>query len=79
MLRSLFIFFISGIIWLFLFSIPVGHQGKRLFHLGYYYLVDTRPVHFVTNLISKTAHQTEDKANETFDDVVQKMEKNSNQ
>jgi hypothetical protein len=39
-----------GLIWLFLLSTPVGYQ-KSLFNLGYYYIVDTPPVHFVIDKI----------------------------
>ncbi len=78
MLKSLLIFLLMGFVWLFIFSIPVGTHGKKVFHLGYFYFVDTKFIHSLTGLVSKTAHQTENKANDVLDDVVHKMEqKNS--
>jgi len=74
MLRNLLIFLLLGIVWLFIFSLPVGHQGKRLFSLGYYYIVDTRLVHLVTDLVSTTAHKTKDTANDMVDDIANKVD-----
>lgn len=72
MLRKLFIFLGLGLVWLFIFSIPVGHQGKKLFTVAHYYIVDTKLVHFVTNLIFTTANKTTNTATDMVDDVVNK-------
>ena len=74
MLRNLLIFLVLGLVWLFIFSIPVGHQGKRLFSLGYYYVVDTKMVHLVTDLVSSTANKTGTTASDVVDDVVNKVD-----
>ncbi len=37
-------FLVYGIIWLFIFSIPVQGGSKKLFDLGQHYIVDSRPV-----------------------------------
>jgi hypothetical protein len=74
MLRNFLVFLLLGVVWLFIFSIPVGHEGKRLFNIGYYYIVDTRLVHLVTDLASTTVHKTGDTATGMVDDVVSKVE-----
>ncbi|MES2614421.1 MAG: hypothetical protein V4591_03295 [Bdellovibrionota bacterium] len=79
MLRTFFIFLLLGIAWLFVFSIPVGHQGKKLFDVGYYYVVDTKLVHLVTNLVSTTVHKTGDTAGNVVDDVVENVEQHEQQ
>ncbi len=77
MIRNIFVFLLSGILWLFIFSIPVGHHHKRVFDLGFYYIVDTRLVHLVTDLVSSTAQKTGDKANDVVDDVVNKVDQSA--
>ena len=74
-MKSLLTFFISGLIWLFIFSIPVGHEGKKLYSVGYFYLVDTKPVHFVTHFLFSAANKTEKTASEVVNDVVDKVKK----
>ncbi len=75
MLRSFLIFLASGFFWLFVFSIPIGHPGKKIFEVGYFYIVDTKPIHFITNSFFKTVDKTGSKANEVVDDVVSKIDK----
>lgn len=43
-------FLTLGVVWLFILSIPVGYQ-KTLFNLGYFYIVDTFPVHWTIDKI----------------------------
>ena len=49
-LASFMKFLALGIVWLFILSIPVGYQ-KTLFNLGYFYIVDTFPVHWTIDKI----------------------------
>jgi hypothetical protein len=42
------LFFGLGILWLFLFSLPVG-KGKSLYEVLHYYIVDTQPVHWIVD------------------------------
>ncbi len=76
-MRGVAHFFIHGLIWLFLFSIPVGHHGKRFFHVGYYYIVDTKLVHLVTDILSTSAKKTENTASDVVNDVVNKADQSS--
>jgi hypothetical protein len=55
--KKILIFFASGIAWIFLLSIPVG-QGKTFFDLAHFYLVDSKPVHWVKNQFSDTVSKT---------------------
>ena len=71
-LKKLVIFIIFGVIWLFLFSIPVSN-GKKLFQVSYYYIVDTRPVHWVFDKVSTGAKTTENNAKEAAHDVIDKV------
>jgi|GEM_PF-627308 len=50
MARNASIFFGLGLLWLFLFAIPVG-KGRNLHDVLHYYLVDTRPVHWVVGKV----------------------------
>lgn len=52
-LQKIMAFFIMGLVWLFLFSIPVGHH-KQFYHVGYFYIVDTKPIHVTENAIDKS-------------------------
>lgn len=52
------IFIIFGLIWLFLFSIPVG-QGKVVFDVASYYIVSSRPVYWLLGQIDETVANTE--------------------
>lgn len=52
-------FIIFGLIWLFLFSIPVG-QGKVLFDVASYYIVSSRPVDWLLGQIDETVANTEE-------------------
>lgn len=72
LIKKLFAFLFLGLIWLFLFSIPVGND-KKLFQVCYHYIVDTRPVHWVTNKVSMGAKTTENTAKEAAHDVIDKV------
>ena len=50
MVRNISIFFGLGLLWLFLFALPIG-KGKTLHGILHYYLVDTRPVHWVVGKV----------------------------
>lgn len=50
MARNISIFFGLGLVWLFVFSLPVG-KGKTLYSVLNYYVVDTRPVHWVVGKV----------------------------
>lgn len=69
MIRNLITFLIFGFVWLFLFSMPVGH-GKRLFDVGYYYFVDTRPVHWFFEKFNIGVQESQSKASEAVDKVI---------
>lgn len=70
--RKLFIFVIFGVIWLFLFSIPTS-SGKKFFQVCYYYIVDTRPVHWIVEKVSSGAKTTEHDAKEAAHEVIDKV------
>jgi len=59
--RHVSIFFGLGLLWLFLFAMPVG-KGKSLYEVLHYYVVDTRPVHWVVGKIQGGYDVTLDKA-----------------
>ncbi len=69
----LFIFILYGIIWLFLFSIPLDGKTK-LFHVGYYYIVDTRPMHFLLKFVKSGADRTTETASDTAIEIIRKAE-----
>ncbi|MBX9836946.1 hypothetical protein [Silvanigrella sp.] len=71
-LRKLFIFLIYGFVWLFVFSIPVAN-GKSLYQIGYYYVVDTKPVHWILNKAYYGAKTTENTAKDTAHEVIDKV------
>ncbi|KAB8030613.1 hypothetical protein [Fluviispira multicolorata] len=73
-LKKLFGFLFVGLIWLFIFSIPVG-EGKRLYNICYTYIVDTRPVRWVKEKISSGAKTTENTAKDTASEVIDKVGK----
>ncbi len=75
MIRSFLAFVVFGILWLFLFSTPIGEHGKKLYDLGYYYLVDNSLVHQIRDIIFTSAHKTEQKASDVVNDVLQKADK----
>jgi hypothetical protein len=74
MIKNIVFFLAMGLVWLFIFSIPVGHQGKHVFNVGYYYLVDTKLVHKITDFASNTFFKTGSTASNVLDDVVEKVE-----
>ena len=80
MARNLTIFFGMGVVWLFVFSIPIG-KGKSIYEVLHYYVVDTRPVQWVAQKVlgsyeatldaTETAQQNSDKAWRSSRDKVQ--------
>ncbi len=76
MLKNLLVFFGLGFVWLFIFSIPIGHSKKTIFQIAHFYIVDTKLVHSITNLVTSTAHKTGDTATGVVDDVVHKIDEN---
>ena len=71
-LKKLFVFIFIGIIWLFIFSIPVKN-GRLLFQISYQYIVDTKPVHWVTEKVSSGAKTTENNAKEAAHEIIDKV------
>lgn len=58
MARNVGLFVLTGVLWVFLLSIPVG-QGRTLFDLAHYFLVDTAPVNWISGQFSKTVAKTQ--------------------
>lgn len=50
MVRNVALFFGLGLVWLFVFALPVG-KGKSVYEVMHYYIVDTRPVHWVVGKV----------------------------
>jgi hypothetical protein len=50
-LKSIGWFLGAGFIWLFLFSIPIGH-GKTLYQLGQHYIIKTSPIQWMGKKIA---------------------------
>lgn len=44
MFKFLFMFFFVGVLWLFIFSLPVGKNDARLFDMIYRYVVSAKPI-----------------------------------
>lgn len=63
MLGSTMHFLFYGLIWLFIFSCPVG-KSKKLFDLGHEYIVDSKPVHEVTSYVSSIFNKTKNTVTE---------------
>jgi len=70
--KKIFIFLIYGFVWLFIFSIPVGN-GKNLFQIGYFYIVDTKPIKWLLNKSYYGAKTTENTAKDTAHEVIDKI------
>jgi hypothetical protein len=75
MLRSTLQFLMYGIVWLFLFSIPIGHHNKSLYQVGHYYIVDTRPVHMVIRVVEIVFRKTNSTADHVVNEVTEKVDK----
>jgi hypothetical protein len=58
MARHIAKFCIAGLIWVFLLSIPVG-QGKSVYDLAHYFLVDSTPVNWIGSQFTETVSKTE--------------------
>jgi hypothetical protein len=71
-LKKLVIFLIFGMIWLFIFSIPISGD-KKFFQVSYYYIVDTRPVHWILEKIYSGARTSENNAKEAAHEVIDKV------
>ncbi len=69
MARNVSIFFGMGVLWLFLFALPVG-KGKSLYEVMHYYVVDTRPVHWVVGKMQGSYDATIDATAETSDTMT---------
>ena len=70
---SLLRFLCLGVVWLFILSFPMG-PDKTLFNLGYYYLVDTKPVHWAVDKIENLMSIAKDKISSMRNDVVEKVD-----
>jgi hypothetical protein len=69
----LVIFLAYGLVWLFLFSIPL-EGSTRLFQVGYYYIVDTKFVHFITDFVKEGTSKTTGAATGAAHEVINKVE-----
>ncbi len=58
MARNISLFLLLGVLWVFLLSIPVG-QGRTVYDLAHYFLVDTAPVNWISGQFSKTVARTQ--------------------
>lgn len=63
MLRPIGLFLGAGLVWLFLFSIPIGH-GKTLYQLGQHYIIKTAPIQWIGAKISTGYEATLEAADE---------------
>ena len=72
-LKKLVIFLIIGIVWLFLFSIPLKND-KLLFNILHFYIVDTKPVHWLKEKITSGAKTTEDTAKDKANSFIDKID-----
>ena len=72
-IRKVFWFFTMGLIWLFVFSLPIGHD-KQLFSVGYYYVVDTKPVKFFEDISEKSVLFLTKTMFDLATDLVDKMD-----
>lgn len=70
--KKLIVFLLFGVIWLFLFSIPMSN-GKKLFQISHYYIVDTRPVHWFLEKVYSGAKTTENNAKEAAHEAIDKI------
>lgn len=59
MSKKIGVFLLIGFVWLFLFSIPVGH-GKRLFDIAAHYIVSSQPVLWLMGQIDETVAKTDE-------------------
>ncbi|BBH51907.1 hypothetical protein [Fluviispira sanaruensis] len=73
-LKKLIAFLFVGLIWLFIFSIPLG-EGRRFFNFCYSHIVDTRPVKWVKEKVSSGAKTSENTAKEAAGEVIDKVSK----
>lgn len=72
MIRNFISFLIFGFVWLFLFSIPVGH-GRVLFDVGHYYFVDTKPVRWMIEKFNIGVKTSQSKASEAVKETVDQV------
>lgn len=72
-LNKLAAFIIFGLIWLFIFSIPLKNEGL-LFDKLHFYIVNTKPVHWVISKISSTIKTSENTAKDTANEFIDKIE-----
>jgi hypothetical protein len=63
MLRTAGLFLLTGFIWLFLFSLPIG-QGKTLYKLGQHYIIRTAPIQWLGRKITTGYEATLEATNE---------------
>jgi hypothetical protein len=66
MLRTTGLFLLTGVIWLFLFSFPIGH-GKTLFQLGQHYIINTTPIQWLGRKITTGYEATLEAADEPLE------------
>ena len=78
MFRSLITFLWMGILWLFIFSIPISHQGRTLYSIGHYYLVDTKFIHHTSSFIVSSATKIKELTQELFQSALDKIDSDKN-
>lgn len=78
MARNISIFFGMGLLWLFLFSLPVG-KGKSLYEVMHYYVVDTRPVHWMVGKVQGTYESTLEATEDTSNTMTHRSKETLSQ
>ena len=73
MLRTLGWFLGTGLAWLFLFSLPIGH-GKTLYKLGQHFIIQTTPVQWIGSKITTGYEATLEATDEnSFKELPEKL------
>lgn len=72
-LKKIGIFTIFGIIWLFIFSIPIS-SNKKIFQFFHYYIVDTTPIHWILEKLRSGFKTTELTTKEVAHKVIDKVD-----
>jgi hypothetical protein len=66
-IRFMVYFLLTGLVWLFLFSIPVNQ--KRLFDWGYGYIVSRVPIQWVKQILGTEEPSHSDKISGAFKEL----------
>jgi hypothetical protein len=69
MSKKIGLFLAMGLVWLFLFSLPMG-KGRSVYQVLHHYIVDTKPVLWVAEKISSAYDSTVSSAGNTSESVT---------